>query len=332
MAGKGVVVIDLGSGRVAAGMSGAESPKCVLTPTQQKERLRGGIYPIEKGLVTNWDNFEQLLLNTFKELGVKPEEHSVLLTQSVTNTKLNREKVVQVLFERFNVPAVCFVYTNVLSLYCTGKMNGVVMESGADVSNCVAIHQGNVMLDSIVSTDLTGKQLTKYITQKLNTPGLDFETVDEIKKTTTGLGPATEDKSYTLPDGSSLNVIPAVQKSPEILLDPSIANLDAKSIPQAIVDCIEKVRTEHGEDRAKELYGNIVISGGNAEFDGLADRVQSSIQSKMAGVNGIQVTRAVPYSAWIGGSIFASLEDFKNHVLTKAQYDREGAKAMEGKF
>ncbi|XP_069124862.1 actin, plasmodial isoform-like [Argopecten irradians] len=333
MAGQGVV-IDLGSWSVKAGVKGQYAPiyKCIRTETQQKAVLDGGKYPIEKGLVTNWEDFEQLLRNTFKELGVKPEEQPVLLTQSMTNTKVNKEKVVQMLFERFNVPSVFLGLTNVLSLYCTGKLNGVVMESGGDVSNCVSIYQGYAMLDSIVSTDVTGKQLTKYISQKLNKPGLDFEVVDDIKKTKTGLGPATGVKSYTLPDGSSVNVVTDVQRAPGILLDPSLANMDTKSIPQTIVDCIEKVRAKHGEDRAKELYGNIVISGGNTEFDGMADRVQSSIQSKMAGVNGIQVTKAATHSAWIGGSILASHENFDSLLLTKAQYDSEGTKAIEGKF
>ncbi|XP_069125171.1 actin-like [Argopecten irradians] len=331
MAGQ-VVVIDLGSWSVKAGVKGEYVPKCILTEKQQKAVLDGGKYPIEKGLITNREDFEQLLRNTFKELGVKPEEQPVLLTQPMTNTKVNKEKVVQMLFERFNVPSVFLGLTNVLSLYSTGKLNGVGMESGAEVSNCVAIYQGYAMLDSVVSTDLTGKQVTNFVSQKLNQPYLDFETVDEIKKATTGLGPATEDKSYTLPDGSSVNVVPDVQRAPEILLDPSIANIDTRSIPQAIVDCVEKVRAKHGEDRAKELYGNIVISGGNTELDGLADRVKSSIQSKMAGVNGIHVTKAAMYSAWMGGSILAGHEHFGGLLLTKAQYDAEGASSIEGKF
>ncbi|XP_033743231.1 actin-like [Pecten maximus] len=332
MAGQGVVVIDLGSGSVKAGLKGGSSPSCILTEKNQKSVLNGGKYPIEKGLVTNWEDFEQLLRNTFTELGVKPEENVVLLSQPMTNTQLNKEKVVQVLFERLNVPAVFLAYTNVLSLYCTGRLNGVVMESGAGVSNCVAIYQGYAMLDSVVSSDLTGKQLTNYISQKLNNPGLDFETVDEIKKATTGFTPATEDKSYTLPDGSSVTVVPNEQRAPEILLDPSLANMDTPSIPQAIVDCIEKVRTKHGEERAKELYDNIVLSGGNTDFTGLDSRVEDIIKSKMEGVSGIKVTKAAQCSAWIGGSILGSHDTFGDIILTRAEYDKEGAQAIERKF
>ncbi|XP_060076686.1 uncharacterized protein LOC132556319 [Ylistrum balloti] len=331
MSGQGIVVIDLGTGSVKAGLKGDSSPTCVLTAKQQKGVLNGG-YPVEKGLVTNWEGAEQLLRNTFTALGVKPEEYTILLCQPMTNTELNKQKIVQVLFERFNVPAVFLAYTNVLSLYCTGKLNGVVMESGAGVSNCVAIYQGYAMLDSVVSSDLTGNQLTAFVAQKLNHPGIDFETVDEIKKNTCSLGPSAEVKSYTLPDGSSIAVNQDAQRAPEILLDPTIANLDTRSIPQTIVDCIEKVRAKHGEDRARELYGNIILSGENFLFSGIADRVQDEIKSKMAGVSGISVTKAAPCSAWIAGSILASHETFDGLLLTKALYEEKGIQSIEGKF
>lgn len=331
MSGQGVVVIDLGSWSVKAGMKGGSSPTCVLTEKQQKAVLNGR-YPIENGQVTDWEDAEQLLRNTFTELGVKPDENAVLLCQPLTNTKLNKEKIVQLMFEKFNVPAVFLAYTNVLSLYVAGKLNGVVMESGAGVSNCVALYQGYAMLDTLVSSDLTGNQLTNFVSQKLANPDLDFETVNEIKEQTCSLNPPTEDMGYTLSDGSRINVPQDAQRAPEILLDPTIANINTRSIPQAIVDCIEKVRAQHGNDRAQEMCSNIILSGGNTLFSGLVDRVQDEIKTKMVGVSGIQVIKAAPYSAWIGGSILASLETFGGLLITKAQYEEKGVQVIEDKF
>ena len=108
-------------------------------------------YPIEHGIVSNWDDMEKIWHHTFyNELRVAPEEHPVLLTEAPLNPKANREKMTQIMFETFNTPAMYVAIQAVLSLYASGRTTGN-LSSMSIILSLISMYGDDVWTDLKIS-------------------------------------------------------------------------------------------------------------------------------------------------------------------------------------
>jgi len=139
-------------------------------------------YPIEHGIVNDWDDMEKIWEHTFSnELRVKSEEHNVMLTEAPLNPKVNREKMASIMFDTFRVPGLYVAIQAVLSLYSAGRFTGCVTDAGDGVSHIVPIYDGYSLPHSIKRIDLAGRDLTQFMAKILQESGYTFTTSAELE-------------------------------------------------------------------------------------------------------------------------------------------------------
>ncbi|KAN0033929.1 hypothetical protein ACTFIV_000408 [Dictyostelium citrinum] len=364
------IVIDCGSGMCKAGIGGEEIPRVSFPSIVGKPRFektmcgigkkeyyvgdeaqsqRGMLslkYPIEHGIVVNWEYMEKLLFHMFyNELRVSPDQYPILFTESPLNPKSNREKLTQIMFEQFNVPALYIAIQAVLSLYASGRTCGIVLDSGDGVTHTVPIYDGYVIQHAIIRLNLAGCDLTEYMAKLLLERGYSFTTTSEmeiVKSIKEKLGYVainfnsemsmpmdTLEKSYQLPDGQVITIGNERFRCTEALFQPSIIGLECDGIHETIFKSIMMCDI----DIRKHMYANIILSGGNTMFPGIIDRIYSELR-ELAPKNMKILIVAFPERknlVWIGGSILTTLPLFQEMWVSKEEYDEHGPSIINRK-
>ncbi|KAJ6232827.1 actin-7-related [Anaeramoeba flamelloides] len=368
------IIIDHGSGMLKVGYSGDSAPIAVFPSIVQKPKHMGvmvgmgqkdcyvgkeprskrGLYNLKRtlvnGMVSDWGDMERIWGYTFKEeLGVDAEEHEIFLTLKYDSTqKSYPEKMTEIMFEKFNIPAFHFSLPEPLSLHTYGRTTGVVLDIGHSFTTIDAFMEGNKIQEVRAQQDLAGNDLTDYLLKILAERGYSFTTtaereiVRDVKEKLcyvaldfdqemilASQSSSEVDMSYELPDGQVITIGDERFRCPEVLFQPS--PLDSKM--DGIHEIVYNTINESHVDFQETLYHNIILSGGSTLFDGMKERLQQEIQKLAPKTVSVKVASSEErkYAAWIGASILTSLSTFEDRWILKKEYNESGAAIVHKK-
>ena len=356
------VVIDVGSGLVKAGFGGEDGPRSIFntivgTPKQvglmvgmelqeryvgddaiSKYEIMNFSYPIQRGEVTDWDKFENLMhYLLYSEMKVVPEEVSILITESPRTSRENREKLTEILFETFNVKRLHIANSSMLGLFSYGKTSGLIVDSGFNITSTVPVYEGYPLSHASIRINIGGEDLSKnllsMIQNNLDETYIDTKgriLADDIKEKLGYLllnpddGDDVKDVTYELPDGKKIDLSKELYKANEILFSPNEENEKEKgllSIKNMVIDSINKCDNEIKND----IKENICLTGGTTLLKNFPEKLKNELSESSEGTNfNLSAEQERLFSTWIGGSIVSSLDNFQFMWVNKKEYTDNG--------
>uniref|UniRef100_A0A3B4YEJ0 Uncharacterized LOC111649539 n=1 Tax=Seriola lalandi dorsalis TaxID=1841481 RepID=A0A3B4YEJ0_SERLL len=359
------IVLDTGSGLMKAGFADQDHPNIIFptiigTPKYEEvmngntvrdtyigheaQHMRGVLalqHPIKNGIIRNWDEMEKIWHHTFQQLCVDPEEHPVLLTEAAMNPLQNRQRMVEIMFECFNVPFTYVAMQAVLALYAAGRSTGVVFDSGDGVSHSVPVFEGYCLPHAVQRFPLAGGDVTLQLKKLLQEKGVsmrttaEMEIVREMKERCccvalsyeaelTGRGSSCTEMHYTMPDGQMVSLGSERFRAPEILFKPELIGQDQYGMHESIFKSI----LSSDIDLRRCFLGNIVLSGGNTLLPGLPERLQAEIRgllpADMCESVGVTSPKDRDFSVWSGGAVLANLPTFSSAWIRQDEYAEFG--------
>ena len=285
-------------------------------------------YPMERGIIKDWDIMEKLYDNIFfNKLEVNTSEHNVLITELPYNSKKNRENLLEYMFEVYDVPGLYIINQSYLSLIGAGKFSGLSVDLGDSYNHFYPIINGESTKNNKWSKS-AGKDLTEFLYQSLKLSGqnikyLEYAKIIKEKACYVPFDYKEEIKSvkpieYKLPDSTSINIKDLRIKCPELLFN----SKNNDSIAKICIDIIKDSNLEIQSD----LINCIVLSGGNSMFPGFGERLTKELKI-LAPENLKEKVKVIcsperQYHSFIGGQILEALSSLK--WIKKNDYEENG--------
>ncbi len=109
------------------------------------------------GVLDDLDAYEAICNHVFRgRLCVQTAEHPLLLSEPVATPEANREKIIELLFEKYKLPALFLSKNPVLSCFACGKATGLSVDIGGRAATTCAVYEGYALLKSVIQSKALG--------------------------------------------------------------------------------------------------------------------------------------------------------------------------------
>ncbi|KAL8474842.1 hypothetical protein ACS0TY_031316 [Phlomoides rotata] len=328
--------------------------------------------PVKDGIVVDWDMVENIWDHALRKcLLIDPKEHPMLLAEQCSNTQQQREKTAEIMFEKYQVPALFLAKNAVLTSFASGRSTALVVDCGGGSTTVAPVHDGYVLQKAVATSPIGGDLLTDCLLKSLEQKGISIVDLDlpnttesyklysqrvivgDIKDCVCRAPDTPYDETsysnipmtpYELPDGQTIEIGADRFKIPDILFNPSLVQTipgmesvaetasSSRGLPQTVIESINKCDV----DIRRELYSTILLSGGTASMQQLKERLEKDLLEESPQAARIKVlasgnTTERRFSVWIGGSILASLGSFQQMWFSKSEFEEHGASYIQRK-
>ncbi|KAF1402097.1 Actin-like protein 6B, partial [Spheniscus magellanicus] len=279
------------------------------------------------------------------------------------NTRAKREKLTELMFEHYNIPAFFLCKTAVLTAFANGRSTGLVLDSGATHTTAIPVHDGYILQQGIVKSPLAGDFISMQCRELFQEMNIDIvppymiaakepvregappswkkkEKLPQVSKSwhnytcnvSRGGGGRTPGSPFL--GGGGLGGPRGLGGTP--LTDPpSPQGLSGNTM----LGVGHVVTTSIGMcdiDIRPGLYGSVIVTGGNTLLQGFTDRLNRELSQKTPPSMRLKLiasnsTMERRFSPWIGGSILASLGTFQQMWISKQEYEEGGKQCVERK-
>ena len=310
-------------------------------------------HPISEGVIVDEEDLSRLWEYTLTEkLNLEDlSDKKIILTEAPLNPIENKQKILEILFEKLGVGFVNIEPQAKCTLFAEGIDTGIVLDSGDGVTHCIPVSDGNILKNSIERMDIAGRNITEYLCRLLQKKGYafnssaDFDFVRELKEKYCFISSDIDsdrklerettfyNSFHLLPDETRIRISDEKFEAPEILFNPSLIGKEYDGIPIMLMRSINNSPM----DCRTGLYKSIVLSGANTLFPGFASRVENEIKKlyketalKNTKDKKIKISINVidspkrKYSVFIGATIIANYynrtNDDDNYWITREEW------------
>ncbi|MGY0219259.1 hypothetical protein ACWJJH_18060 [Endozoicomonadaceae bacterium StTr2] len=312
------VVIHIGSGDMLAGFAGDAEPSVKVSSAEFARH----------GVIEDWAGFEKAIAEVYSQLGANPERQPVLMSAVALNPAFKRQKMLEVMYEKFRVPGYHAMNEALLSLFASGRTTGLVVLSGQGGTYTVPIEDGYPLMHATIRLDLAKVDVDRKMQSLLKAEGKNVA-LDTAGEIVAELGYISTNYEQDMKAGSPTETYRGIAVGKprfaalETMFKPELISMKSAGLAETAYNSVMKCDV----DLRPELYSNVVLAGVNTRYPGMAERMKKELASLAPSTMKIKIIASPErhISSWIGGSIFAEMSAFPRVMTTLEEYEEHGS-------